>query len=114
MDADYERRLLGLLGLGARGRLAVIGVDRVREAAFKGALACVVVASDASKNSTDKLIPLLKARRVKVIEGPGTHALGNAVGREQTAAVGITDRQLAKGIRELMNEGRRAETSGVR
>ena len=114
MDAAIERRLLGLLGLGARGRLAVIGVDRVREAAFKGALAVVVVAADASRNSTDKLIPLLKARRVKVVEGPGTKALGQAVGREQTAAVGITDRQLAKGIRELMNEGRRAEASEAR
>ena len=61
-----------------------------------------------------RIAPLLKARRVKVVEGPGTKALGQAVGREQTAAVGITDRQLAKGIRELMNEGRRAETSGVR
>ena len=27
-----EKRLLGLLGLGVRGRLAVVGVERVREA----------------------------------------------------------------------------------
>ena len=114
MDAAIERRLVGLLGLGARGRLAVIGVDRVREAAFKGVLALAVVATDASENSKAKLLPLLKARRVKVIDGPGTQVLGQAVGREQTAAVGITDRQLAKGIRELMNEGRRAEASEAR
>ena len=105
MDAQRERRLLGLLGLGARGRLVVVGVDRVREAALKGSLVLAVVAPDAAANSRDKLLPLLKARRVTVVEGPGTQALGEAVGKAQTATVGVTDRQLAKGIRALLNEG---------
>jgi len=69
--------MLGLVGLGLRGQLVVVGVDRVRDA----------------------------AKKVKVIEGPGAVALGRAVGREQTAAIGIIDRQLAKGIRGLMDEG---------
>lgn len=114
MDATHQRRLLGLLGLGARGRLVVVGVDRVREAAHKGTLVLAVVAPDAAANSRDKLLPLLKARRVAVVEGPGAQALGEAMGKPQTAAVGVTDRQLAKGIRALLNEGPAAPPAAAR
>ena len=62
MDASTERRLLGLLGLGVRGRGAIVGVDRVREAARKGLLEVAVVAPDASRHSLDKVVPLLEAR----------------------------------------------------
>ena len=47
MDASTQRRLLGLLGLGVRGRGAVVGVERVREAAKKGLLAVAVVVGTA-------------------------------------------------------------------
>ncbi len=98
MDANTERRLLGLLGLGVRGRGAVVGVERVREAARKGTLAVAVVAPDASRHSRDKVVPLLTARRIRIIEGPSAEVLGRAVGKESTAVVGITDRALAKGV----------------
>lgn len=91
-----------LLGLGVRGRLAVVGVERVREAAFKGTLLLAVVAPDASHHSLDKVLPLLAAKRVTVIEGPGAEALGQAVGRQTTAAVGVTDPNLARGIQEAL------------
>ena len=92
MTPDVARRLLGLVGLGARGRNAVVGVDQVRAAAKKGELALALVACDAATNSTAKVLPLLAARRVRVIEGLTAEQLGGAVGRAQTAAVGIVDR----------------------
>ncbi len=48
-------------------------------------------------------MPLLNARRVKWVEAPSAIELGSAVGRGSTAAVGIVDRQLAKGIRALVD-----------
>ena len=102
MDEATQRRLLGLIGLGVRGRLVVVGVERVREAALRGKLVLAVMAPDASHNSRDKVVPLLEARRVRFIEGPTAAALGAAVGKESTAVVGIVDRQLAKGIRGLV------------
>ena len=105
MDRVVERRLLGLLGLGVRGRLAIVGVERVRDAALKGRLALAVVAPDASQHSLHKVIPLLEAKRIQVIEGPAAATLGAAVGRETTAAVGVVDRQLARGIRALVARG---------
>lgn len=97
-----ERRLLGLIGLGVRARNAVVGVERVRDAARHGKLRLAVVAPDASRNSREKVLPLLEARGVRVIEGPLAEALGAAAGRESTAAIGITDPSLARGVRALL------------
>src|ERR1043165_599827 len=102
---DRIEKALRLLGLGVRGRGVVVGVDRVRDAAKSGKLALAIVASDASKNSLDKLLPLLNGRRVSLIEVPSAAELGAAVGRDQTAAVGVVDPHLAKGIRALTQTG---------
>ena len=94
-------KLLRLVGLGVRGRRAVIGVQQVRQAAQRGKLHLAIAASDASHNSMDKALPLLRARNVRVVLGPSSAELGSAVGREKTAMVGIIDAGLAKGIRAL-------------
>jgi ribosomal protein L7Ae-like RNA K-turn-binding protein len=102
MERAVSDRLLRLIGLGVRGRNVVVGVQQVRTAARKGNLVFAVVAPDASTNSRDKVVPLLRALRVKFVEGPTAAELGAAVGRDQTAAVGVIDPQLARGIRELV------------
>lgn len=102
MNDVARQRMLRLVGLGVRGRGAVVGVQQVREAAKKGDLAFAVIAPDASQHSLDKLLPLLRARGVRFAEAGSSRELGAAVGRDATAAVGIVDRQLAKGIREIV------------
>ena len=102
MERVTTERLLRLIGLGVRARNVVVGVEQVRTAAKKGRLELAVIAPDASANSLEKIVPLLRARHVKFVEGPTTAELGAAVGREQTAAVGVVDPQLARGIRELV------------
>src|SRR5215813_10672663 len=101
-DAAVRQRVFRLLGLGVRSRGAIIGVEQVRESAKSNKLAFAVVASDASTNSLDKIVPLLNARRVRFIEVPSAAELGAAVGREQTTVVGIVDRQLAAGVNALV------------
>ncbi len=103
MDAAQQKKVLGLAGLGVRGRLAVIGVERVREAAHKRTLKLAIVARDASKNSLDKIVPLLEAKRVRILDGISAADLGAAVGRDATAVIGIVDAQLAKGIRGVVD-----------
>ncbi len=105
LDDAVRTRLLRLAGLGVRGGGAIIGVEQVREGAKRNKVAYAIVAMDASRHSLDKVVPLLNARRVRFIEVPSAAELGNAVGRETTAVVGIVDRQLAKGIRELVESG---------
>ncbi len=104
VDAMTERRLLGLVGLGVRARNAVVGVERVRDAAKRGTLKLAIIAPDASRHSLDKVVPLLAARHVRVIHGPTSATLGGVVGREATAVVGITNAALARGVRALMEQ----------
>ena len=99
LDEVSRRKVLGLLGLGVRGRLVVVGAERVRIEALKGAVHLAVVASDVSRHSLDKVLPVLRARRIEVIDWPSAEELGSAVGRDTTAAVGIVDQALARGIR---------------
>jgi ribosomal protein L7Ae-like RNA K-turn-binding protein len=104
--ADPARsRLFRLVGLGIRGRGAVVGVEQVREGVKKNKIAFAIVATDASRHSLDKVVPLLNARRVRFVEVPSAAELGGIAGRESAAVVGIVDRQLAKGIRALVESG---------
>jgi ribosomal protein L7Ae-like RNA K-turn-binding protein len=105
LNTAARERLFRLVGLGIRGRGAVVGVERVREGVKKNKVAFAIVATDASRHSLDKVIPLLNARRVRFIEVPSATELGGVAGRESTAVVGIVDRQLAKGIRALVESG---------
>ena len=104
MDAVLQRKLLGLIGLGVRGRGAIIGVERVREAAKRGKLYLAIAAPDASSNSLNKVLPLLRARGITVVAGPRAAELGSAAGRETATVIGIVDKGLAKGIRALSPE----------
>ncbi len=95
-----KRKVLGLIGLGLRGRMAVVGVQQVRDAAKHGKLKVALVANDASKNSLDKIVGLLKAREVPVIGALSAIELGGVAGREAVAVIGVTNTGLARGIRD--------------
>ena len=92
--------LLGLLGLGQRGRLLIVGVDAVREQLKAGKCWCVVVAEDASPRAIDKVVRLAAAKGVPLLAGPGAAAIGAQLGKPPVMAVGVRDRALADGIRQ--------------
>lgn len=104
---------LRLLGLGARGRRVVVGVEQVRAAAQRGGLALVMVASDASRHSRQKVEPLLAARGVAVVQGPTVGELGRAVGKESAAAVGVIDAHLADGVRGALGDATQGVQEGL-
>ena len=110
IDGAEWRRVLALLGLGARGRLTVVGVEQVRSAAIHGKLIYAVVALDASAHSLKKIVPMLRAKGIGFAEGPSATALGKAVGKDSAAVVGIVDPQLAMGVRKIVEPG----SSGAR
>jgi ribosomal protein L7Ae-like RNA K-turn-binding protein len=97
-----ERKILRLAGLGVRARNAVVGVEQVRRAAERGRVRLGLVAVDASANSRDKILPLLVARGVEVIEMPSASRLGGIAGKASTTAIGILDARLARGMREAV------------
>ena len=106
MDSVVRRKVLGLVGLGIRGRRAVVGVQQVRDAARRGKLKLALVAGDASKNSMDKVVPLLTARGVAMIDELTSADLASVTGRESVAAIGVVDAGLANGIKSAVAGGR--------
>ena len=101
---EARRKALALLGLGVRGRLVVVGVEQARAAVQRGKVFFAFVATDSSRNSLNKIVPMLKAKGIPASEAINAADLGGAVGRQTTAVVVITDRQLADGIRRLVEQ----------
>lgn len=93
---------LRLLGLAARAGAVVPGTARVRDGVRAGMLDFVVVASDASAHSRQKLVPLLDARRLPYVVAFTRAELGGAVGRAPLSAVGVNDRSLAGRLRDVI------------
>ncbi|HEX2449516.1 MAG TPA: ribosomal L7Ae/L30e/S12e/Gadd45 family protein [Gemmatimonadales bacterium] len=90
--------VLGLLGLGLRGRNVAVGVDAVRKELQANRLGCVVVAADASPRAVEKVVRLAEARKVPLVRGPGAEEIGARLGRPPVMAVGVRDRGLAQGV----------------
>jgi ribosomal protein L7Ae-like RNA K-turn-binding protein len=93
--------LLGLVGLGYRGRRIVVGVDAVRRELQADKCWCVVVAEDASPRALERVVRLATAKRVPLLPGPSAAAIGAQLGRPPVMAVGVRDRALAGGMVQL-------------
>jgi ribosomal protein L7Ae-like RNA K-turn-binding protein len=93
--------LLGLLGLGYRGRRIVVGVDAVRRELQAGKCWCVVLAEDASARAVEKVVRLARAKGVPLTPGPSAAAMGAQLGKPPVMVVGVRDRALASGIVQL-------------
>jgi ribosomal protein L7Ae-like RNA K-turn-binding protein len=98
VNVPPARGLLGLLGLGYRGRRVGVGVDAVRHELQAGKCWCVVLAEDASPRAVDKVVRLAVAKGVPLVTGPGAAAIGAQLGKPPVMAVGVRDRALADGI----------------
>jgi len=93
--------LLGLIGLGYKGRRIVVGVDGVRKELQAGKCWCVVVADDASPRAVEKVVRLAAAKGVPLLPGPSAAAIGAQLGKPPVMAVGVRDRALAGGMVQL-------------
>src|SRR5919107_5707816 len=98
IDDAARRKILGLAGLGIRGRLAVVGVQQARDAAKRGRLKIALVANDASQNSLDKVASLLSAKGVTTLTDFTAAELGAVAGREAVTVIGVSDAGLSRGI----------------
>jgi ribosomal protein L7Ae-like RNA K-turn-binding protein len=90
--------LLGLIGLGYRGRRVVVGVDAVRRELQARKCWCVVVAEDASPRAREKVVRLASARGVPIVSGPRAAAIGAQLGKPPVMVIGVRDRALADGM----------------
>ncbi len=93
------RNLTALVGLGLRARSVVVGTEGVRAALKRGRVFLVVVAEDHSRRTVDKVVRLARGLGVRTVLGPPAAELGRLSGRGSVQAIGVTDPNLADGIR---------------
>jgi ribosomal protein L7Ae-like RNA K-turn-binding protein len=89
---------LGFLGLAARARALLVGTGAVREGVHQGRVRLVVLASDRSARTRDKVERLVRAKGVPIVVGPEAAELGRRVGHGPVQVVGVTDPSLAEGF----------------
>jgi ribosomal protein L7Ae-like RNA K-turn-binding protein len=90
--------LLGLIGLGVRGGLALPGVELTRAWIRQGKCEAVILAADASPRARLKVARLAERTGVPIVTGPDATTLGARLGRPPVMVVGVRDRSLAAGI----------------
>lgn len=93
---------LDLLGLALRAGRLVVGTQAVKDAARRDELLAAVIARDATDNARDRVMPLLDAKGVSVVECDSAARLGRAVGRHRVVVAGLTDAGFARGVLEAL------------
>lgn len=108
---ERTRRALSLIGLGYRARRVAVGVDATRDAMRRGAAELVVLATDAGERAQERLAALAGHKAVPILTGPTAEELGQVLGRPPVHGVAVLDRQLARGLRQVLAAEGRGETS---
>ena len=109
--SDPSRAALSLLGLGLRAGRVAVGVDAAREALRRGVAEAIVLPVDAGARSRERLVALAGHRQVPILVGPVAEQLGAALGgRPPVHGVAVLDRQLARGLRQVLAADSRGES----
>ncbi|MGM9944385.1 MAG: YlxQ family RNA-binding protein [Lysinibacillus sp.] len=96
--------VLQLLGLAARARKVISGEELVVNEIRHGKAKLVLLASDASANTSKKLTDKCTYYNVELHVFGDRYDLGHATGKEARVALAITDSGFAKKISSLLNE----------
>lgn len=96
--ALLARRVLDLVGMARRGRLAIAGFDPACEALARGDAGFLLLAADASPAAKTKLTALAAAAQVGVAEALSADELGQVFARPRAAQVAILRGALASRI----------------
>ncbi|RTQ95248.1 YlxQ family RNA-binding protein [Lysinibacillus telephonicus] len=97
-------QFLQLLGLAARARKVVSGEELVVKEIRNNNAKLVILASDASNNSSKKIQDKCTYYNVEYHVFGDRYQLGTAIGKEARVALAITDSGFAKKMSSLLNE----------
>ncbi|MGL4362291.1 MAG: L7Ae/L30e/S12e/Gadd45 family ribosomal protein [Cellulosilyticaceae bacterium] len=97
-----NKRIYQLMGICQKGRLLVSGEFAVKQAVLNSEVHLVIVAEDASNNTTKLFYDKCQYRSISVIKWSTKEELGRCVGKDARAVIGITDAKLAKKVIEMI------------
>ncbi len=99
--------LMRLIGLARRAGKVVLGSDGIEASVRSGKAYFVVLASDAAENTAKRLTDKCKSYDVPFAVVGTKQSLGKISGREEAAAVAVTDRNFATGMMRVCEENNR-------
>lgn len=106
MKTENIKKLTGMIGLAARARKLLIGTDIACDGVRFGKACLLLCSYDASTNTKKRVFNCAKYYEVVCYEIPvSINDLGHYIGKEGAiAAIAVTDRNMAKGITNLLDE----------
>lgn len=104
---ETKQKILQILGLATRARMTITGEELTINEVRRGNAKLVLLAEDASDNTSKKLQD--KCSHYKVdLQIFGTRSeIGHAVGKEERVVMAITDAGFAKKLKSLFDENNR-------
>ncbi len=89
------------LGLAMRARKLVTGEELVVAAIRNGQAKLVLLATDASANTSKKITDKCRHYEVPCVSPGDRYELGSAIGKEARVVVAVTDAKLARSMQHL-------------
>lgn len=99
-----SQKLYQLLGLAARARKVITGEELVIKEVRNNRAKLVILATDASKNTSKKIQDKCTFYNVEYHSFGDRYQLGHAIGKESRVVIAITDSGFAKKMSSLLNE----------
>jgi ribosomal protein L7Ae-like RNA K-turn-binding protein len=99
-----EQKLLSLLGLAQRAGKALSGEFTIERNVRSGKVQCLIVASDASENTRKKYRDMSQYYGVACFEVLSKESLSGGIGKENRAAIAVTDPGMAQALKKLLSE----------
>lgn len=99
-----EQKVLALIGIAQRAGKTVSGEFAIEKNIRSGKIRCLVVAVDASENTRKKYRDMSVYYRVKHFEACSKDALSGGIGKENRAAIAVTDQGIADALEKLLRE----------
>lgn len=99
-----SEKLLQFLGLAARARKIITGEELVLKEVRNGRAKLVILATDASKNTSKKVQDKCTFYNVEYHLFGDRYQLGHAIGKESRVVIAIIDSGFAKKMSSLLNE----------
>ena len=103
---ENNKKILGLIGLGAKARKVCFGADSVEEQIKKKKVLLVIVAIDASERTKEKFKKISEENQIPIIIlTEKIEVLSKAIGKSNKAIIGIEDQNLAREMQRINNGG---------
>lgn len=102
-----KQKILQMLGLATRARMMITGEELTINEVRRGKAKLVIIAEDASDNTSKKLHDKCKTYKADIRVFGTREELGHAIGKEERVVMAITDQGFAKKLTSLFDENNR-------